>query len=60
MADAKQVAATPVAADADQFASLLQRFPGDGPSALFVRRCDTMLSAPPSAGWDGVFQMQHK
>ena len=43
-----------------QFESLVARYPSDGPSALFVRRCDTMLSAPPDTSWDGVFQMAHK
>jgi len=43
-----------------QFASLVERHPADGPSALFVRRCDTLLSAPPASGWDAVFQMGHK
>ena len=43
-----------------QFASLCARYPADGPSALFVRRCDTLLSAPPESGWDAVFQMEHK
>jgi adenylate cyclase len=43
-----------------QFESLLQRFAGDGPSALMRARCDRMLSVPQEKGWDGVFSMEHK
>jgi adenylate cyclase len=43
-----------------QFESLLQRFAGDGPSALLLARCDRMLEEPPAPGWDGVFRMEHK
>jgi adenylate cyclase len=43
-----------------QFESLLARYPGDGPSALFLRRCDMMLESPPGENWDGVFKMEHK
>jgi adenylate cyclase len=43
-----------------QFESLLARFPGDGPSALFVRRCQEMQESPPGRDWDGVFKMEHK
>jgi adenylate cyclase len=43
-----------------RFDSLLQRFEGDGPSALMLARCVRMLEKPPAAGWDGVFRMEHK
>ena len=43
-----------------QFESLLERFPGDGPSTLFIRRCDEMLASPPGQNWDGVSKMEHK
>jgi adenylate cyclase len=43
-----------------EFESLLERFPGDGPSARMHARCDSMLSAPPASGWDGVYRMEHK
>ncbi len=43
-----------------QFESLLERYPDDGPSRLFVARCDLMLSSPPGEAWDGVFKMEHK
>ncbi|MGZ6143408.1 MAG: adenylate/guanylate cyclase domain-containing protein, partial [Myxococcales bacterium] len=43
-----------------QFESLLERFAHDGPSTLFIRRCDMMLESPPGENWDGVFKMEHK
>jgi adenylate cyclase len=43
-----------------QFESLLERYPSDGPSTLFIRRCDLMLEGPPGENWDGVFKMEHK
>ena len=43
-----------------EFESLLARFPEDGPSQLFLARCDQMTAAPPGTEWDGVFQMKHK
>jgi adenylate cyclase len=43
-----------------QFESLLERFAGDGPSALMLTRCDRMLETPPQQSWDGVFRMEHK
>ena len=43
-----------------QFESLLERFPHDGPSRLFLRRCDDMTQSPPGEDWDGVFKMEHK
>lgn len=33
---------------------------GDGPSAVFVRRCDGYLLKPPEQGWDGVYVMEVK
>ena len=43
-----------------QFESLLERFPGDGPSTLMVKRCTEMADNPPGQDWDGVFKMEHK
>ncbi len=43
-----------------QFESLLERFPLDRPSMLFLRRCDDMMQSPPGENWDGVFKMEHK
>ena len=43
-----------------QFESLLEQFPDDAPSRVFLARCDLMLSNPPGEDWDGVFRMEHK
>ena len=43
-----------------QFESLLERYRGDGPSTLFLGRCDDMAANPPGENWDGVFKMEHK
>jgi adenylate cyclase len=42
------------------FESLLERFPGDGPSKLLIGRCDDYAANPPGEKWDGVFKMMHK
>ena len=34
--------------------------PGDGPSAMYLERCDELVAAPPGPGWDGVYVMTHK
>jgi adenylate cyclase len=43
-----------------EFETCLTLADGDGPSRLFLARCDAMLAAPPGEGWDGVFRMGHK
>jgi len=43
-----------------EFESLSLRYPQDGPSRLFVSRCEQMLLAPPRQGWDGAFQIAGK
>ena len=43
-----------------EFQTCLSLAPGDGPSRLFVARCEDMLAAPPGHDWDGVFKMEHK
>jgi adenylate cyclase len=40
---------------ADVFREVLARAPGDGPSALYLRRCEELLDAPPPADWNGVY-----
>jgi adenylate cyclase len=42
------------------FEECLELDPNDGPSRLFLARCDAMMSEPPGEGWDGVFSMTHK
>ncbi|HZU07882.1 MAG TPA: adenylate/guanylate cyclase domain-containing protein [Chloroflexota bacterium] len=48
------------AAAAECFQQLLAAWPGDGPSALYWERCQTLLQAPPPPDWDGVYVMIHK
>jgi adenylate cyclase len=34
--------------------------PGDGPSQVYVERCDLFMVEPPPADWDGVWRMKEK
>jgi adenylate cyclase len=42
------------------FAALLERFPGDGPSKLYVKRCRAFAAEPPPADRVGVTVMETK
>jgi adenylate cyclase len=42
------------------FESCLAIDPGDGPSKVFIKRCQEFRAAPPSSDWDGVYQMTSK
>jgi adenylate cyclase len=42
------------------FEELLRRWPKDGPSRVFIDRCDEYLAQGPGADWDGVYVMTHK
>ncbi len=42
------------------FKEALKVDPGDGPSKLYVERCDQYLKNPPEDDWDGVFVMKTK
>ena len=42
------------------FAAALDAVPGDGPSATFVKRIDSMLADPPGADWDGAWRLDQK
>jgi len=42
------------------FQTILERFPGDGPSRMYWKRCQEYLFDEPPVGWDGVFTMTHK
>ena len=43
-----------------QFQKCLEIVPGDGPSQIYIERCDVFIQAPPPADWDGVFVMTTK
>lgn len=45
---------------ADVFEQVLQRWPEDGPSHLFLGRCQEYLAEEPADDWDGVYTMKHK
>jgi hypothetical protein len=42
------------------FQSLLDKWPDDGPSRMYWKRCQEYLFDEPPSGWDGVFTMTHK
>jgi adenylate cyclase len=44
----------------DLFESLAQRFPDDGPTAIYVERCRRHVVLPPPRDWDGVHQLASK
>lgn len=44
----------------DKFQKALEISPGDGPSKLYIERCNQYLKNPPGEDWDGVFIMTTK
>jgi adenylate cyclase len=42
------------------FQTILDRWPEDGPSRTYWKRCQDYLFDEPPSGWDGVFTMTHK
>jgi adenylate cyclase len=42
------------------FAAILQQFPTDRPSRIYLDRCDYFAGTPPADGWDGVFNRLDK
>jgi adenylate cyclase len=42
------------------FQEILDKWPKDGPSGVYVERCQEYIAAEPPANWDGVFVMTHK
>ena len=45
---------------AQTFAALLERFPTDRPSRIYLERCGYFASTPPPEDWDGVFNRLDK
>jgi adenylate cyclase len=43
-----------------KFADILQTFPGDRPSILYLKRCSEYIEQPPPTNWDGVFIAKEK
>jgi adenylate cyclase len=44
----------------NEFQNILNRWPSDGPSRMYWKRCQDYLFEEPPANWDGVFTMTHK
>ncbi len=42
------------------FKKALEVKPDDGPSQLYVDRCEMLIKNPPPPDWDGVFTMTTK
>ncbi len=42
------------------FEEILEKYPEDGPSRMYWKRCQDYLFDEPPVGWDGVFTMTHK
>jgi adenylate cyclase len=42
------------------FERVLERWPNDGPSRTYWKRCQEYLFEEPESNWDGVFVMSHK
>jgi len=42
------------------FQNILDKWPDDGPSRTYWKRCQEYLFEEPPMGWDGVFTMTHK
>jgi adenylate cyclase len=42
------------------FESLAERYPKDGPTAVYLERCRKNAVAPPPLDWDGVYQLASK
>ena len=47
-------------AAAAQFRKVQKILPGDGPSGVFIKRCQGFKKSPPAASWDGVFKLTEK
>jgi len=45
---------------ADRFAQAVALDPADGPSKMYLERCQLYCEEPPEEDWDGVFTMKHK
>lgn len=44
----------------DGFNSALAIDPNDGPTRVYIGRCEAYLKEPPGEDWDGVFEMKTK
>jgi adenylate cyclase len=44
----------------EEFQGILDKWPDDGPSRAYRKRCQEYLFEEPPSSWDGVFTMTHK
>ena len=44
----------------EAFEALAERYPDDGPTAVYLERCRKHAVLPPPVGWDGVYQLASK
>jgi tetratricopeptide (TPR) repeat protein len=44
----------------EKFNKALAIAPDDGPSKMYVHRCEDYIKAPPPLDWDGVYIMKTK
>ena len=42
------------------FAAALESVPNDGPSMMFIKRIDSLMTTPPSESWDGSWYLEQK
>jgi len=42
------------------FSQVIKLYPGDGPSYLFLKRCQKYRESPPAADWDGSLNLTEK
>jgi adenylate cyclase len=45
---------------AAKFQEALRLVPADGPSAVYLKRCEDLMQDPPAPDWDGVYVMTRK
>ncbi len=44
----------------EAFSSILNSHPGDGPSAIYIKRCEEYIVHPPHDRWEGVYEVPTK
>jgi adenylate cyclase len=44
----------------ERFEALVEEYPDDGPSPIFLERCREFKEQPPEEGWDGVYRLTSK
>ena len=42
------------------YEEILTRWPEDGPSKVFLARCNEYVAQEPPVDWDGVYVLKHK